>query len=124
MLAPNDYVEQVRRTLRTTIPSGRGSETVIAELMSLPIRTLRWQLAAQGTNFRKLMEEVRYEIARELLLDTDMNIADIAESLDYADASAFTRAFRRWTDASPAAWRAKFRFAEGKLRMAERAWKG
>jgi len=32
-------------------------------------------------------------------------------SLDYADASAFTRAFRRWTDSPPAAWRAKVRSA-------------
>jgi AraC-like DNA-binding protein len=26
--------------------------------------------------------------------------------LDYADASAFTRAFRRWSGATPARWRA------------------
>ena len=100
-----------RRTLRTTIPTGRGSETVIAELLSLPVRTLRWHLATQGTNFRKLMDEVRYEIARQLLSDTDMRTSEIAESLHYADATAFTRAFRRWTDEPPATWRAKFRSA-------------
>jgi len=44
-------------------------------------------------------------------MDTDMTTAEIAESLDYADASAFTRAFRRWTDSPPAAWRAKVRSA-------------
>jgi AraC-like DNA-binding protein len=95
MLEPDDYAEQVRRALRTTIPSGRGSETVIAELMSRSVRTLRWQLARQGTSFRKLIEQVHHEIARQLLSDTQMTTAEIAESLNYADASSFTRAFRR-----------------------------
>jgi AraC-like DNA-binding protein len=68
------------------------------------------------------MEDVRYEIVRQLLSDTNMNTVATAESLDYADASAFTRAFRYWTDTSPSAWRAKLRFAEGRLRIAERTW--
>jgi len=108
MLEPDDYAEQVRRALRTAIPSGRGSETVIAELMSRPVRTLRCQLARQGTSFRKLTEQVHYEIARQLLSDTQMTTAEIAASLNYADASSFTRAFRRWTDAPPATWRTTY----------------
>jgi AraC-like DNA-binding protein len=35
-----------------------------------------------------------------------MDVSQIADSLDYADASAFTRAFRRWSGTTPAAWRA------------------
>jgi AraC-like DNA-binding protein len=113
-LSPDDNAERIRRALRTMALSGRASETLIAKLLSTPTRTLRRLLAAQGTNFRELLEEVRYEISRQLLADTDMTTAQIAEALDYADASAFTRAFRRWTDSPPAAWRAKARSAEGK----------
>jgi AraC-like DNA-binding protein len=40
-----------------------------------------------------------------------MSTSAVAHSLDYADASAFTRAFRRWTDTPPAAWRARVREA-------------
>jgi AraC-like DNA-binding protein len=123
MMEPDDYAEQVRRALRTMIPVGRASETAIAEMMSLPVRTLRWQLARQGTTFRRLMEAVRSDIARQLLSDTNMTASEIADSLDYADASAFTRAFQRWTGASPAAWRIRFRYAEGGLRTALNAWK-
>jgi AraC-like DNA-binding protein len=111
-LSPDDKAERIRRALRTMALAGRASETLISKLLSTPARTLRRLLAAHGTNFRELLEEVRYEIARQLLADTDMTTADIAEALDYADASAFTRAFRRWTDSPPAAWRAKTRSAE------------
>jgi AraC-like DNA-binding protein len=34
-----------------------------------------------------------------------MEVVRIAAMLDYADASAFTRAFRRWSGTTPAHWR-------------------
>jgi AraC-like DNA-binding protein len=109
MLAPDDCAEQVSRALRTMILSGRGSEAQISELMSLPQRSLRRALALQGTSFRAIVDEVRFEVARQLLADTDMTTNEIADALDYGDASAFTRAFRRWTDIPPGAWRARQR---------------
>jgi AraC-like DNA-binding protein len=36
-----------------------------------------------------------------------LEVSEIAAALDYADASAFTRAFRRWSGTTPAAWRAR-----------------
>jgi AraC-like DNA-binding protein len=40
-----------------------------------------------------------------MLEDTRMEVNQIAETLDYADASAFTRAFRRWSGITPSQWR-------------------
>ena len=100
-----DLTESVRRALRTMVPRGRGSEAAVAALLSMPMRTLRRQLATQGATFRSLSGQVRYEIARQLLVDSTMTMADIAEVLGYANASAFTRSFRRWTGSPPAAWR-------------------
>jgi AraC-like DNA-binding protein len=39
------------------------------------------------------------------LRDLAMSLADIAFLLGFADQSAFTRAFRRWTDDTPSAFR-------------------
>jgi len=50
--------------------------------------------------------EVRRQRARQLLRDTDLPVLAIAETLGYADAPAFTRAFRRWSGTTPTAWRA------------------
>jgi AraC-like DNA-binding protein len=95
------------------IVSGGASESMISYLLAIPTRTLRRSLAAQGTTFRRLQEDIRYEIARQMLADSRISIAEIADLLDYGHASAFTRAFRRWTNSSPAAWRAEMISAAG-----------
>jgi AraC-like DNA-binding protein len=119
---PNMHAEQIRRALRTMVVTGAASESLISKLLSIPTRTLRRSLAAENTSFRVLLEDVRYEVSRQLLADSEMSTTEIAETLGYADASAFTRAFRRWTNSPPAAWRVRFRSAAGKLQVAERAW--
>jgi AraC-like DNA-binding protein len=50
--------------------------------------------------------EVRFEIACELLENTDMALGQIAATLKYSEPSAFTRAFRRWCGQTPSEWRA------------------
>ena len=68
-------------------------------------RTLNRHLNAQGISFRKLADEVSFEISRQLLEDSDKEIVQIASLLGYSNASAFTRAFRRWSSTTPAVWR-------------------
>jgi AraC-like DNA-binding protein len=59
--------------------------------------------------FRTIANEVRFEIARQLLAATSLSLGQIAAALDYSEASAFTRAFRRWSGQTPSAWRADHR---------------
>jgi AraC-like DNA-binding protein len=68
-------------------------------------RTLNRRLNAFGLSFQDLVDEGRYEIARQALLDTDMNVSHVAALLDYADASSFVRAFQRWSGKTPSQWR-------------------
>jgi AraC-like DNA-binding protein len=46
-----------------------------------------------------------------MLRNTSLGVQEIAAALDYADASALTQAFRRWSTPTPAAWRAKITHA-------------
>jgi len=101
-----DLPQRLRRVLRGLLTSGRGSRDDVARVVAMHRRTLNRRLEAQGTTFHALADEVRYEIARQLLRDTRMPLAQIAATFDYADASAFTRAFRRWSGMAPSAWRA------------------
>ena len=102
----DDFPEQVRSMLHPALIAGQGSADQVAAIFSMHSRTLNRRLNAFGTRFRDLVEEARFEIARQLLSDSAMHLIQIAAMLDYADASAFTRAFRRWSGTTPGKWRA------------------
>jgi AraC-like DNA-binding protein len=103
----DEFPEQVRSVLRTGLLTGHASAAQVAALFSMHARTLTRRLATFGTSFRALVDEGRFGIARQMLENTSLDVNQIAASLDYADASAFTRAFRRWGGTTPAAWRAR-----------------
>ncbi len=103
----SDLPAQVRSVLRTALLTGHAKAEQIAALFSMHSRTLARHLEACGTQFQVLVDEVRFEIARQMLEGSAMDIAQIAEALGYADPSAFTRAFRRWSGTTPAQWRAQ-----------------
>jgi AraC-like DNA-binding protein len=105
------FVERVRGVLRTALVTGHGSADQVAALFSMHRRTLSRRMAECGTSFAALADESRFEIAKHMLANTTMDVSQIAAALDYAEASAFTRAFRRWSGTTPASWRAKRRRA-------------
>lgn len=100
-----NFVAQVRAILRSAILAGHASEEQIASLLSLHKRTMHRRLVAEGTLFRVLDAECRYDIARQLLMHSKSAITEIAATLGYADTSVFTRAFRRWSGTTPSLWR-------------------
>ncbi|MGO4525192.1 AraC family transcriptional regulator [Microvirga sp. 2MCAF35] len=99
------FVDDIRRLLRTQLTSNRCSAEEIASLLTMHRRTLSRRLKGNGIRYRTLNNEIRFEIARQLLEDTKVPLAEIAAALGYSEASAFTRAFRRWSGQSPLAWR-------------------
>ncbi len=78
-------------------------ETIAAEIGMAP-RTLHRHLAAEGTSFRRLVDEVREALAEEMLAHR-MTIDEVAERLGYAEASSFVHAFKRWKGVAPGAYR-------------------
>ena len=106
-LDSGDLAGQLRRVLRSLLVTHQTSMTQVARIFSMHRRTLTRRLKTQGATFQALVDEIRHEIARQLLENTHMSISQIAATLDYSDASAFTRAFRRWSGRAPAAWRAR-----------------
>ncbi len=102
--------ERVRRVLRRLLiagdPASGTSLERMAALFGLHPRTLNRRLQAEGTSLRALLEETRYRIACQLLRDTPLRAQELAVALGYADVTAFSRAFRRWSGTSPARWRA------------------
>jgi AraC-like DNA-binding protein len=109
----DQFPEQVRNILRTALLTDHASADQVAALFSMHSRTLHRRLSASGTSFRELVEETRFAIARQMLADTNADVSHVAGMLDYADSSAFTRAFHRWSGTTPAAWRYEQRLHRG-----------
>ncbi len=103
--AVGDLEHRVRIPVQALF-TGHAGEVEVAAIFSMHPRTLSRRLAAAGTSFRQLVDECSFEIARHLLEFSRQDVAQITAALDYADPSAFTRAFRRWSGTTPACWRA------------------
>ncbi|MCP2251286.1 AraC-type DNA-binding protein [Prauserella aidingensis] len=96
-------VTRVRRALADTGP-GAGM-TRIAAALSMTERTLRRRLAAEGVNYRDLVDEVRRGQAEELLADETLTVEQIAHRLGYSEPSSFLHAFARWHGMPPREFR-------------------
>jgi AraC-like DNA-binding protein len=103
--AQSDFVSTVRSTIRTRLSAGTLSRDSVARALSLSVRTLVHRLEARSLTYSGLAEEAKYEVAQDLLRKGE-TIAEIAARLGFADPSAFTRAFKAWSGATPARWRA------------------
>lgn len=106
-LSADELPNYVRQLLRHLLPSGRATFEKVADCMALSPRTLRVRLKNEGTSFQLLLDETRQTMARHYLQDPNFSMTQLARLLGYADASSFSRAFKRWFALNPLAWQKK-----------------
>lgn len=100
--------ERTRARVRELLPDPAGGFRPIEDIaraLHLSTRTLKRRLAAAGTTFSDLLDELRRERSLALVGDRRLTLEQIADRLGYSDVANFTRAFRRWTGTTPAALR-------------------
>ena len=83
----------------------------VAEKLHVSPRTLRRKLAAEDVTFARILEDLRFALAKHYLAEQDFSISRIAWLLGYAEVSAFSHAFRRWSGRPPRAARSRRRTA-------------
>lgn len=76
-----------------------------AEVLNISGRTLRRRLAEEGTRYRELLDEVRFELSRRYLTESDLSHDQIAIKVGYQSTTNFNHAFRRWANISPGRFR-------------------
>jgi AraC-like DNA-binding protein len=96
---------RVRRLLMEDLGQATLTADSVARTLAMSRRTLSRQLAEEGTSFRAIFDAVRAELARALLQDRSLSIADVAFFLQYSEPAAFHRSFRRWTGQTPQSYR-------------------
>jgi AraC-like DNA-binding protein len=93
--------QDVDQLIRLLMPAGRASIQNCAASMGLTVRTLQRLLDADGTSFKKLLNEARMQLATQYLANPRMRITDIAEFLGYGSVGAFSRWHGRVFGAPP-----------------------
>jgi AraC-like DNA-binding protein len=100
-------LDRVRTEIRMRLPDGYPSLEHIAEALRAPVGIMHRELHAAGLTYKDLVEDVRRHLAGSYVRQRHLPFSEIAMLLGYSELSAFSRAFRRWTGASPRAYRAK-----------------
>jgi AraC-like DNA-binding protein len=95
---------KVRGALLARAPRPANFEEIASDLALSP-RTLRRRLGEEHTSYRKLMDELRAELAIRYVRETDLSVDEIASTLGFSEPAAFRHAFRRWTKAAPSRFR-------------------
>lgn len=102
----DDIVARVRAQLDAGSDAATLSMVQIARRLGIGERSLRRRLARQGVDFRTLVQERRARLAGSMLLEKGVPVKHVAVETGYKSASAFYRAFKRWTGLNPSAYAA------------------
>lgn len=100
-----DDLELIRRLLRSYLADGYVSEKFAAELLGTSVRSLSRRLAGHGTTYKKVIDGVRFQAAKEHLENPDMQVLDVAHAVGFKDPGDFTRMFRRVGGLTPSQFR-------------------
>ncbi|MGB7951104.1 MAG: AraC family transcriptional regulator [Candidatus Binatia bacterium] len=105
-MPPEDgLLASVRRGIAESMREGEPNLARVAKKMAMSPRTLQRQLKERDMEFKKLVENTRRQFALNYLKNRRNTLTEIAFLLGYSEASAFTRAFRRWTGSPPLVYR-------------------
>lgn len=105
-LEKHQLIHAIERLLSNgLLESGQFDQKLIAEQLNRNPRTLRADLQAINTNYEKILNQHREKLARRLLANTQETIDQIVYLTGFSEPSAFTRAFKRWTNETPSAYR-------------------
>jgi AraC-like DNA-binding protein len=92
---------KVENAIVPLLPHGQARIGAIAAELGVSRRTLARRLAAEGLTFRKILDDLRFDLTKRYLREEDLPISEIAWLLGYGETSALSHAFKRWTGHAP-----------------------
>jgi len=103
----SDIAARVRAQIHELLPAGPPSVEAVCQRMHLSRRTLQRQLSAAGTTFGAELDQARHQLSLRFLADPRISLQETAFLLGFSEASAFHRAFVRWTGQTPRSFRSR-----------------
>jgi AraC-like DNA-binding protein len=96
---------RIENALLELLPSGRTQIDDVAGELAVSRRSLQRRLSEEGTSWLDVLNSARMRLAQHYLKNTNLGASEVSFLLGFEDPNSFFRAFRRWTDATPEAWR-------------------
>ncbi|WP_201765471.1 AraC family transcriptional regulator [Pseudomonas sp. ATCC 13867] len=105
-LSPADaLIQELRRWIDSQLHAQLPTRSRAAQALGLSPRTLARRMQQQQLDFSTLLDQARRDAALHAVASSSQALADIGQSLGFAEPSTFWRAFKRWTGVTPAQWR-------------------
>ncbi|MGE8179769.1 AraC family transcriptional regulator [Pseudomonas fluorescens] len=98
------WLGRIRQLLTAQLDAAPGLEG-LAEQMNCSARTLRRHLKDLGCSYQELLDELRFERAKQMLYEDQLPIYRIAEALGFSETASFRHAFVRWSGVAPSQFR-------------------
>lgn len=90
--------------VRELLPAHRTADA-LAAVLHMSVRSLHRQLQEEGMPLQALKDQVRRDMAIELLTRTSRSVKQITQAVGFHNEKSFARAFGQWTGTSPTAFR-------------------
>ena len=103
----DDFSSRVHSALLELLPAGQSSVDIVASRLAVSKRTLQRRLSDEQTNFQKVLNSVREELASYYLKSSTLNHTQISFLLGFSEPNSFYRAFHDWTGSTPETVRAQ-----------------
>lgn len=99
------FEETVKRCMMDELPEREPVVATVAARLHMSPRSLQRRLQREGTSFAAVLGELRRDLALRYLGDRRLSIREVSFLLGFVDVTAFHRAFKRWTESTPAEYR-------------------
>jgi AraC-like DNA-binding protein len=97
----------VRCAVTLMLPMGKATSVAVAEALGLSVRRMQGKLDEAGETFTGILNDVRGDLAKRYVDNTDYSMLHVAQLLGYTSASAFSRWFSGEFAMPPIEWRAR-----------------
>lgn len=104
---PSRFRAEVEQRLETLLESGEIGIARVASDLGCSRQTLYRRLKAEGVTYEQLLDGLRRRLALRLMREQGLSVKEAAYRLGFSDPAAFSRAFKRWTGASPSEMRTR-----------------
>ncbi|WP_353162165.1 AraC family transcriptional regulator [Acinetobacter guillouiae] len=102
----DNYIILLDYLIDTNLPKRTNIYQAI-EYLKISERSLRKQLAVEGTTFQQIKQNVLERNAKKMLRK-NISVSEISDLLGFSEIREFRRAFKRWTGLAPSVYKQRY----------------